>query len=147
MEAHILLLLYTRPQPSSHVAYQTRTHWMARNRNSPCSRRNLMVFDLLTPSQGHQFDPRVNFSVYPGLLVINLIWYAIRLCSGNLIFRTRPMRHNKSHRIHSMGAIWPHISFCLLIVKGLDRWNGNLLLVCCSCLLFSFFSCVFQVFF
>ena len=64
---------YTRPQPSSHVAYQTRTHWMARNRKSPCSRSNLMVFDFLTPSQGHQFDPNVIFSVYPGLLLINLI--------------------------------------------------------------------------
>ena len=52
---------YTRPQPSSHVAYQTRIHWMARNRKPLCSRRNLMVFDLLTPPQNHQFDPRVKF--------------------------------------------------------------------------------------
>ena len=52
---------YTHPQPSSHVAFQTRTHWMAHHRKSPCARRNLMVFDLLTLSQGHQFDPRVKF--------------------------------------------------------------------------------------
>ena len=34
-----------------------------------------MVIDTLTPSQGHQFDCRLNFSVYPGLLLIpvNLI--------------------------------------------------------------------------
>ena len=42
----------------------TRTHSMARHRKSPRSRRYLMVFDPLTPSQGHQFDPRVEiFSV------------------------------------------------------------------------------------
>ena len=29
-----------------------------------------MVFDLLSPSQGHQFDPRVNFSVYSESYVI-----------------------------------------------------------------------------
>ena len=32
---------------------QTRTHSMARHRKSPRSRRNLMVIDPLTPSQGH----------------------------------------------------------------------------------------------
>ena len=38
---------------------------MARHRKSPHSRRYLMVFNPLTPYQGHQFDPRVkNFSVY-----------------------------------------------------------------------------------
>ena len=43
---------------------QTRTHSMARYRKSPRSRRYLMVFDPLTPSQSHQFDPRIkNFSV------------------------------------------------------------------------------------
>ena len=42
----------------------TITHSMARHRKSPRSRRYLMVFDPLTPSQGHQFDPRVKiFSV------------------------------------------------------------------------------------
>ena len=42
----------------------TRTHSMARHRKSPRSQRYLMVFDPLTPSQGHQFDPRVKiFSV------------------------------------------------------------------------------------
>ena len=34
---------------------------MARHRKSPCSRRNLMVIDPLTPSQGHRFDHRLNF--------------------------------------------------------------------------------------
>ena len=38
---------------------KTRTYLMARHRKSPRSRRYLMVFDPLTPSQGHQFDPRV----------------------------------------------------------------------------------------
>ena len=32
---------------------ETRTHSMARHRKSPRSRRNLMVIDPLTPSQGH----------------------------------------------------------------------------------------------
>ena len=42
----------------------TRTHSMARHHKSPRSQRYLMVFDPLTPSQGHQFDPRVQiFSV------------------------------------------------------------------------------------
>ena len=42
----------------------TRTHLMARHSKSPRSRRYLMVLDPLTPSQGHQFDPRVKiFSV------------------------------------------------------------------------------------
>ena len=35
---------------------KTRTHSMARHRKSPRSRRNLMVIDPLTPSQGHQVD-------------------------------------------------------------------------------------------
>ena len=39
----------------------TRTHSMARHRKSPRSRRNLMVIDPLTPSQGHQFDRRLKF--------------------------------------------------------------------------------------
>ena len=43
----------------SQKAYKTRTHSMACHRKSPRSRRYLMVFDPLTPSQGHQFDPRV----------------------------------------------------------------------------------------
>ena len=30
---------------------------MARHRKSPRSRKYLMVFDPLSPSQGHQFDP------------------------------------------------------------------------------------------
>ena len=53
----------------------TRTHSMARHRKSPRSRGYLMVFDPLTPSQGHQFHPRVKISVHPGLLLIpfNLI--------------------------------------------------------------------------
>ena len=34
---------------------------MARHRKSPHSRRNLMVIDPLTPSQGHQFDHRLKF--------------------------------------------------------------------------------------
>ena len=43
---------------------KTRTHSMARHRKSPRSRRYQMVFDPLTPSKGHQFDPRVKiFSV------------------------------------------------------------------------------------
>ena len=38
---------------------------MARHRKSSRSRKNLMVIDPLTPSQGHQFDPRLNiFSVF-----------------------------------------------------------------------------------
>ena len=37
---------------------------MARHRKSPRSRRNLMVIDPLTPSQGRQFDRRLKlFSV------------------------------------------------------------------------------------
>ena len=40
---------------------KTRTHSMARHRKSPRSRRNLMVIDTLTPSQGHQFDRRLKF--------------------------------------------------------------------------------------
>ena len=38
---------------------RTRTHSMARHRKSPRSQRYVMVIDPLTPSQGHQFDPRV----------------------------------------------------------------------------------------
>ena len=38
---------------------KTRTHSMARHRKSPRSRKNLMVIDPLTPSQGHQFDHRL----------------------------------------------------------------------------------------
>ena len=34
---------------------------MAGHRKSPRSRRYLMVFDPLTPSQGHQFDPGLKF--------------------------------------------------------------------------------------
>ena len=34
---------------------------MVRHRKSPCSRRNLMVIDPLTPSQGHQIDHRLKF--------------------------------------------------------------------------------------
>ena len=34
---------------------------MARHRKSPRSRRNLMVIDPLTPSQGHQIDHRLKF--------------------------------------------------------------------------------------
>ena len=34
---------------------------MTRHRKSPHSRRYLLVFDLLTPPKGHQFDPRVKF--------------------------------------------------------------------------------------
>ena len=38
-----------------------------------------MVFDPLTPFKGHQFDPRVISSMYPGLLLIpfNLICHMI----------------------------------------------------------------------
>ena len=43
------------------LANATRTHSMARHRKSPRSRRNLMVNDPLTPSQGHQFDRRLKF--------------------------------------------------------------------------------------
>ena len=42
-------------------AFTTRTHSMAGYRKSPYSRRNLMVIDPLTQSQGHQFDHRLNF--------------------------------------------------------------------------------------
>ena len=54
---------------------KTRTHSMARHRKSPRSRRNPMVIDPLTPSQGHQFYCMLNCSVYRGLLHIpfNLI--------------------------------------------------------------------------
>ena len=57
------------------VIHITRTHSMMRHRKSPRSRRNLMVIDPLAPSQGHQFDCRLKFSVYPGILPIpfNLI--------------------------------------------------------------------------
>ena len=43
------------------ISKKTRTHSMARHRKSPRSRRNLMVIDPLTPSQGHQFDRRLKF--------------------------------------------------------------------------------------
>ena len=43
------------------ITEKTRTHSMARHRKSPRSRRNLMVIDTLTPSQGHQFDRRLKF--------------------------------------------------------------------------------------
>ena len=43
---------------------------MARHRESPRFRRNLMIFDLLTPPQGHQFDPRMKFYLYPVLPII-----------------------------------------------------------------------------
>ena len=46
---------------SALIAKVTRTHSMARHRKSPRSRRNLMVIDPLTPSQGHQFDRRLKF--------------------------------------------------------------------------------------
>ena len=36
---------------------------MARHRKSPRSRRNLMVIDPLTPSQGHQVDHRLKFDI------------------------------------------------------------------------------------
>ena len=39
----------------------TRTHSMARHRKYPRSRRDQMVIDPVTPSQGHQFDCRVIF--------------------------------------------------------------------------------------
>ena len=58
-----------------HVASVTRTHSMARHRKSPRSRRNLMVIDPLTPSQGHQFYCRLNFFSVSWSIVIpfNLI--------------------------------------------------------------------------
>ena len=40
----------------------TRTHLMARHRKSPQSRRNLIVFELLTPPEGHQFDSKLKLS-------------------------------------------------------------------------------------
>ena len=49
---------------------KTRTHSMAHHRKSQRSRRNLIVIDPLTPSQGHQFDCRLKFSVNPRLLFI-----------------------------------------------------------------------------
>ena len=82
-EDHDLKILYEevkirRPLSSSHIARingLTRTHSMARHRKSPRSRRNLMVIDPLTPSQGHQFDHRLKFiSVSWSLLIpLNLI--------------------------------------------------------------------------
>ena len=67
------------------------TQSMARHRKSPCSRRNLMVFDPLTPSKGHQFDRRVKiFSVT--ILVYSsfpLIWYAIWPSSENWILTSQ----------------------------------------------------------
>ena len=35
---------------------------MARHRESHALEKNLMVFDSLTPLQGHQFDPRAFFA-------------------------------------------------------------------------------------
>ena len=35
---------------------------MARHRKSPQSRRNLIVFELLTPHEGHQFDSKLKLS-------------------------------------------------------------------------------------
>ena len=37
------------------------------HRKSPHFRRNLMIFDLLTPSQGHQFEPRVKILLVSSL--------------------------------------------------------------------------------
>ena len=46
------------------LTFITRTHSMARHGKSPCSRRNLMKIDPLTPYQGHQFYQRLKlFSV------------------------------------------------------------------------------------
>ena len=61
-----------------------------RHCKSPRSRRNLVVIDPLTPSQGHQFDCRLNFSVYPGILPIpfNLICHITMF--RNLIFDPSP---------------------------------------------------------
>ena len=39
----------------------TRTYSMGRHRKSPRSRRNLMVIDPLSSSQGHQFYRRLKF--------------------------------------------------------------------------------------
>ena len=63
--------------------FKTRTWSMARHRKSPFSRRNLMVFDLLTPPQGHQFDFRVSFLLVSCSTFIpsSLIWYASWPCS------------------------------------------------------------------
>ena len=67
----------TRQQNKDEYETQTtpRTYSMARHRKSPCSRRNLMVFDPLTPIPMSPVYPRVKFSVYPCLLLIpfNLI--------------------------------------------------------------------------
>ena len=59
--------------------FKTRTHSMARHCKSPRSRRNLLVIDPLTPSQGHQFYRRLKFSSCSS----PLIWYATWPCSGN----------------------------------------------------------------
>ena len=54
---------------------ETRTHSTARHRKSPRSRRNLMVIDLSSPSQGHQIDRRLKIFNISWLLLIpfNLI--------------------------------------------------------------------------
>ena len=72
---------------------ETRTYSMARHRESPRSRKNLMVIDPLTPSQGHQFDRRLKFSVYPGLLLIpvNLICHMPQDHVQKIKFLTPPL--------------------------------------------------------
>ena len=62
---------------------------MSRHRKSPRSRINLMAIDPLTPSRGHQFDRRLNCSVYPGLLLIpfNLIFH---MTMSRKLFLTPP---------------------------------------------------------
>ena len=54
--------IVSNKQEQTYIGHcQTRTHSMARHRKTPRSQRNLMVIDPLTPSQGHQFDHRLNF--------------------------------------------------------------------------------------
>ena len=64
---------------------------MTCHRKSPRSRSNLVVIDPFTPSQGHQFDCRLNFfSVCSGILPIpfNLICHMTMI--RNLIFDPSP---------------------------------------------------------
>ena len=62
--SHVLYPILNNQKTSFKSKYNTRAHLIGRHCKSLCSRRNLMVFDLLTPPQDQQFVPRVKcFSV------------------------------------------------------------------------------------
>ena len=90
---------YRLHKPVTPYAFQmeTRTHSKACHRKSPRSRRYLMVFDPLTPSQGHQFDPRVK--LFNGLLLIpfNLICHMTMFSKLNFLPPSTPKSQTLGH--------------------------------------------------